>query len=248
MAIRNLLHLGSHIIRRLDSVIRTKLLRKRQLLIRTRRRNNLGANRMQHLHKQRAAASSSRMHKRPLARLDIGSLADKRPRRQALEIAGGSHLGGDAVGDRDDIAGIDGSVLGIRAALHVDGLGADGELGGRGARGGNDFAGGFAAQAQRELRRLVQAAAEVCIDEVDAGKLVADEDLVVGECGHGDVLVLEDFDAAVFGDLDGLHGSGEGSHCGGSKLASISGGLVVEDWASCWSWAGDEGRSSDDAG
>ncbi len=63
------------------------------------------------------------------------------------------------------------------------------------------------------MGRRVEAGAEVSVNEVHAGVFVADEDLALLERGDGDILVFEDFCAAVLGDLHGFHVAGDGSHC-----------------------------------
>lgn len=217
MSTRNLLDLAHNVVIRVDQVIRAVLLRQRQLLIRARRRNDLSPDALEHLHQQRANTTRRGMHQRPLPGLDLARLADKGPRRQALQEDRRGLLAGQLLRNGDHLGGVHGGVLG------VGGGGGAGHVGHARARSkardggvsGDDFARGFTAHDQGHGGRGVQAGAEVCVDVVDAGEAVPDEHLARAESWHGDLGVLEDLWAANLGDLDGLHGCWDGSHFGG---------------------------------
>lgn len=217
MSSRNLLDLGRDIAVGVHRPLGAVLARRGTLVLGARRADDLGAHGPEHLHEERADTTRGGVHEDPLPGLDLAGLADEGPRGQALEVRRGGLLGGDAVGDCDDVLGVDGAVLGVGAGGggHVHDLLADRDaIDGAAAR-GHDLTRALAAHAQRELRRLVQARAEVGVDEVDAGVVVAHEDLVGAGLGDGDGGVLEDLDAAVLRDLHGLHGCWDGGHGGG---------------------------------
>lgn len=217
MSSRNLLDLGRDIAVGVNRPLGAVLARRRTLVLGARRADDLGAHGPEHLHEERADAAGRGVHEDPLPGLDLAGLADEGPRGEALEVRRGGLLGGDALGDGNHVLGVDGAVLGVGAGRggHVHDLLADGDSVDGAATRGHDLAGALAAHAQRELRRLVQARAKVGVDEVDAGVVVADEDLVRAGLGDGDGCILEDLDAAVLRDLHGLHGCWDGGHGGG---------------------------------
>lgn len=223
MATSNLLDLGHDVVVRVDGPLGSVLAGQLKLLLRTSRADDLGTDGPKQLHKERSDASSGGMDKHPLAGLDLASLPDEGPGRETLQVDGYGRLIRDALRDGDETLGGHGAVLSIGAggAAHVDDALADGEARASGRL--DNLTGSLAAEDKRELRGLVQAGAEVGVDVVDAGEDVAHEDVGVGRLGHGNVDVLQDFDAAVLGDLDGLHCRWNRSHGCNEPLGGESG-------------------------
>ena len=215
---RDLLDLCHKILRLgVDGVVSAILAHELELLVRAGCADDLGADGAQHLHEQETDAARRGVHERPLAGLDLRGLAHKGPRGETLEIHGSGLLRRQRIGNGHGDRRRDGRVLGVGAvtrARHVDDFGARLGVGetGHGRMRRDDLAGGFTAECQREGRRWVETRAEVGVDEVDASKVVAHEDLALLGLGDGDVLVVEDLDAAGLGDGDGLHGVGDGRH------------------------------------
>lgn len=209
---RNLIHPRHYVVPRAHRPLGAELLGQVALFLRAGRANHLCPEAPEHLDEQLADTAGGGVHKRPLAGLDVAGLADEGPRREALQEGGGGLLRRQAGRDGDELGRRDGRVLRVGLRVHVHDSGADWEgcdvLVVR-----DDLAGGLAAEDDGEVE-LVQAAAEVGVDEVDACELVLDEDLALLGGGYRHVFVVEDVDAAGLGDLDGLHCGWDGGHAG----------------------------------
>jgi len=67
-----------------------------------------------------------------------------------------------------------------------------------------DHSGTLCAQTGRQARRLVQAATEIGVDEVQADGVVADAHLAGSRCAEGHIDLFQDFGTAVLAELDAL--------------------------------------------
>src|SRR5208337_3411589 len=148
-----------------------------------------------HLRKQQAHAASSGVNQRGIAGLERVSGVDKIMRSHALQHCRSRLLHAEALRNFDELRGGHQSVLRIAAD---DGSGDDRIAGGKSCDAGAellDRAGSFAAGDQRQ-GGLVNAFAEIDLDEVDAYGLNAYEDLSRSRLGNGQIGDLEDFGAA----------------------------------------------------
>ena len=176
---------------------------------------------LEHLDEKKTHATGRSVNEGPLTCLNIGRLADQTPSCETLQENGSSLLCGDAVGNHNNVLGRHDRVLGVRAASHVDDLGADGGDAGRSrALCGHHLASSFAANGKRQVG-FVETRAKVCVNKVDAGKVIAHENLAILQLRHRHVPVLENIWSARLVDLDGLHGRWDGCHCGRREAAMM---------------------------
>lgn len=219
MSVGDLVDLCDDIATRQDGVLGAVAAGQGELLLGAGCGDDFGAHGTQQLDEQQADTARGGMDEGPLAGLDLAGLADDGPGRETLQVDSGGLVGSDALGDDDGLGGRDpgelrvGAVDGTHiddAAAHLDGSRVVGD--------GYDLAGALVPKGARELGRGVQSGADVGVDVVDAGVLVADEDLAGLEGGDGRIAVLQDVDAAVLVDLDNLGGGGDGGH-GGERPA-----------------------------
>mmetsp|Transcript_40398 Transcript_40398/g.121720 ORF Transcript_40398/g.121720 Transcript_40398/m.121720 type:complete len:370 (+) Transcript_40398:450-1559(+) len=138
--------------------------------------------------------------------------------REALDDARGGDVEADAVGDRQELGGGDGGVLGVRPedgvrhlVPHLDALG-----GGLVTDGGDDAPALLPADEGQVAR--VHPLAVVRVDEIDAGELVLHNDLPRFEGRTGEVrLNLERVGITDFADDGRLHGGRHRRHASSSE-------------------------------
>ncbi|MNQ74424.1 hypothetical protein D3C85_891790 [compost metagenome] len=134
----------------------------------------------EHLAQQVLHGQTLEHHRRGLLEADRLRQLDQLARRQHVQLAVGAQRPG--------------SVGHAVADLELADLGAD----------RFDDAGALVAQARRQGRWRIQAAAEIGVDEVQADRLIVHADLVGAGCGWLVVAVLEYFGAAVAAELNTL--------------------------------------------
>ena len=99
----------------------------------------------------------------------------RRYHRQPLEHQDGALLVGDVVGQLDQLVGRDHPFAGVAAEREIGDAVAGVKIGDARAD-GHDLAGGFVAGDERQPRRLVEAGAEIDVDEIHADGMLADAD------------------------------------------------------------------------
>ena len=155
-----------------------------------RRANHLVAADFGHLRGPLAGAAGHAVNETPLTGLDqIGvRRGGQVVRRHALHDARRGHVEADRVGDGQEFGGGYGRVLGVRAKDRVGDALSDGNAGRFGFLGHRrHFAAAFLAADKGQIA-LVQAFAVVRVNEINAGKLVVDNDTAGFEFGDGKVV------------------------------------------------------------
>ncbi len=213
LATGDLLHAREEIVLLVvDAVRRAVRLRELALLVRPRRANRRHAERLQPLAGDEPDASGRRMKDDGVARLHLVKALDQILDGHPLEHHRGGLLGRDAVGNLHDARRRDVARFTVaadrlqRRAARVDDAVAGLELGDAVADGFDD-ARRLAADAARQ-RDLVDAAAMVRVDVVEADRFVAHADLAGAGRREIHVLPLHDFRSTLFVNPDRFrHGS-----------------------------------------
>ena len=128
-----------------------------------------------------------------MAGFDLEGLVQEVPDRQPLEHQDGALLVGDVVGQLDQLVGRDHPLAGIAAEREIIGDAVAGVKIGDARADGHDLAGGLVAGDERQPRRLVEAGAEVDVDEIQADGMLTDADLARSRRRHVHVLIHQGF-------------------------------------------------------
>ena len=124
--------------------------------------------------------------------LDLEGLVQQVVHGQALQHQHGGLLVGDHVRQLHQPVGRHDAFAGIAAEPERVGDAVAGMKAGHARTDVDDIARGFVAGDERQRRRLVEAGAEVGVDEVQAAGALADVHLALAGCGNLDVLIGED--------------------------------------------------------
>ena len=203
-----------------DHVGGARLARQALLLGAAHGRDDPGTPLRRELREQQADAPGGRVHEHVVPGLDGERRGHEVVRGEALEGERGGDLVGDAVGDQQRLRLPDAHQLGVGAGCRRPGDPVtDGDLADVGAD-RDDRPGALRAHDVRERHR-VDAGPAVGVDEVDPGGGDADEDLVGGGLGVGELGELEDVGTAGGGGSDGAHGSANAADGHGTFPGSV---------------------------